>query len=597
MERLGQRWRREAADPGVAWALKDRFAGAIVELGHTRALVAGQLNAYLQSPPSTSMIAPEQMARLCRALDSLVELAALNARLEAAPSTTIVKLETYGRVTRLEKAARKALRDVVRALAIGAIGATLLVAMPAAADPIVGDPVFNPVTGVTEEIVEVLSPFAVRSNLGNIILLATTIGDTFTDPETGEAYQVTGVTLNAGGYVVGVTVENSASVTSTLDVVVDRSADITAGETPSPPGSDGSGTGDFTFPTGSGDSNNYTEANFGHNGGDGRDGFGVRVCIPYVGCATVAKSPSRGGNGQDGPSIVNTVVDSAWGDIHIESSDVPGIIVTSVGGNGGQGGDAYGNIKAASGGVAGKGGDVELTASVTVVTTGDNSHGIFAQSRAGIGGQGGKGYIASSGGSGGSPAQGGSVTVTNTGRIKTEGAGAFGILAQSLGGAAGSGGASYGVIGDGGGGSAGGNGGNVLVTHGGIIVTSGEDSHGIMAQSVGGSGGNAGKSVGIVTFGDKGAAGGDGGAASIVALGGSSTSTSGAGAFGLYAQSVGGGGGNGGRATGFVSLGSGGGAGGTGGKASIKIEEGAKVSTTGEGSHAVFAQSVGGGGG
>lgn len=45
LERLGQRWRREAADPGVAWALKDRFAGAIVELGHTRALVAGDTGA------------------------------------------------------------------------------------------------------------------------------------------------------------------------------------------------------------------------------------------------------------------------------------------------------------------------------------------------------------------------------------------------------------------------------------------------------------------------------------------------------------------------------------------------------------------------
>lgn len=119
-----------------------------------------------------------------------------------------------------------------------------------------------------------------------------------------------------------------------------------------------------------------------------------------LGCATIGKSLSSGGNGANGPTV-NEVVDGAWGDIQTVSAGLPGIVVSSVGGNGGQGGDGYGvNILGASGGRAGQGGSVTLDASVTVTTTGDESHGIFAQSRSGRGGDGGSGYIASGGGGG-----------------------------------------------------------------------------------------------------------------------------------------------------------------------------------------------------
>ncbi|MFN3815111.1 hypothetical protein [Brevundimonas sp.] len=460
----------------------------------------------------------------------------------------------------------------------------------------VGDPVFNPVTALNEEVVEIISPAVVRTNLGNFILLATTVGDIFTDPETGEAYEVTAVVLNGLGNPVTVTVEDSGGAATVLGVVTDQSGQI-AGVTPDPDGSNGSGASDFNFPTAAGDSNNFDRARRGDDGGDGSDGGGVRICVPFLGCATIGVSPSNGGNGATGPTV-NEVVDSGWGDIETVSAGLPGIVVSSVGGNGGQGGDGFGiNIPGARGGQAGQGGSVTLDASVTVVTSGDESHGIFAQSRSGRGGDGGTGYIASGGGGGGTSGQGGTVNVTHSGQISTSGDGAMGILAQSLGGAAGGGGDSYGIIGDGGGGSAGGNGGNVTVDHSGVIETSGGTAHGVLAQSIGGSGGNAGNSGGIVTFGDSGDAGGNGGSASIIARDGSSTVTTGEGSHGLFAQSVGGGGGNGGNAGGLVTLGSGGGAGGAGGSATIQLETGGFVGTGGDYSYGLFAQSVGGGGG
>ncbi|MDY6923439.1 MAG: autotransporter outer membrane beta-barrel domain-containing protein [Pseudomonadota bacterium] len=460
----------------------------------------------------------------------------------------------------------------------------------------VGDPVLNPATGLNEEVVEVISPAVVRTNLGNFILLATTVGDVFSDPETGESYEVTAVVLNGSGNPVTVTVEDSGGAATVLGVVTDQSGQI-AGVTPDPDGPDGSGASDFVFPTAGGDVNNFDRARRGDDGGDGSDGGGVRICVPVLGCATIGFSPSNGGNGATGPTV-NEVVDSAWGDIQTVSAGLPGIVVSSVGGNGGQGGDGYGiDIPGARGGQAGEGGPVTLDASVTVTTTGSGSHGIFAQSRSGRGGNGGTGYIASGGGGGGTSGQGGTVHVTHSGQISTSGDGAMGILAQSLGGAAGGGGDSYGIIGDGGGGSSGGNGGSVTVDHSGVIETAGGTAHGVLAQSIGGSGGNAGNSGGIVTFGDSGDAGGNGGSASIIARAGSSTLTTGEGSHGLFAQSVGGGGGNGGNAGGLVTLGSGGGSGGTGGSATIQLETGGVVGTSGDYSFGLFAQSVGGGGG
>ena len=161
-----------------------------------------------------------------------------------------------------------------------------------------------------------------------------------------------------------------------------------------------------------------------------------------------------------------------------------------------------------SGGIAGDGGAVTVQNDGVVATQGANAHAIFAQSIGGGGGAGGGGFSngnnllqadVSVGASGGGGGNGGTVTITNTGSITTQGDGAFGILAQSVGGGGGLGGAAENsqTIGVRAtvnlGGSAGQNspGGAVTVTSSGSIVTAGREAHGIFAQSVGGGGGLA----------------------------------------------------------------------------------------------------------
>src|SRR5690606_26294911 len=103
------------------------------------------------------------------------------------------------------------------------------------------------------------------------------------------------------------------------------------------------------------------------------------------------------------------------------------------------------------------------------------------------------------------------VKVTNTGEIDVSGSGSYGVLAQSVGGGGGNGGlavslsmkglaqqakgTSYSRIAVGGAGGDGADGGDVTVNHSGTIRVSGDNAYGIFAQSVGGGGGNAGLSV------------------------------------------------------------------------------------------------------
>ena len=109
------------------------------------------------------------------------------------------------------------------------------------------------------------------------------------------------------------------------------------------------------------------------------------------------------------------------------------------------------------------------------------------------------------GGAGGAGGAGNTVSVTNQGTITTWGDAAHGIFAQSVGGGGGVGGASSitksspgsgnsislnAVIG--GGAGVGGNGSNVMVWQEGDITTYGEGAYGIFAQSVGGGGGMGG---------------------------------------------------------------------------------------------------------
>ena len=121
------------------------------------------------------------------------------------------------------------------------------------------------------------------------------------------------------------------------------------------------------------------------------------------------------------------------------------------------------------------------------------------------------------------------------------------------------------------------------------------------AQSVGGSGGSASDAYGVVALGGTGAGGGNGGAVTVENYGTISTSQGAIfpifvrGSKGIFAQSVGGGGGEGGSSGGMVSVGGRGGAGGFG--SLVQVTNGGSITTIGDNSGGIFAQSVGGGGG
>ena len=297
-----------------------------------------------------------------------------------------------------------------------------------------------------------------------------------------------------------------------------------------------------------------------------------------------------------------------------------------------------------SGGAGGQGGAVNATNSGAIVTFGAQSHAIFAQS---VGGGGGDGGAASStgsasddsqvqsaiavGGSGGAAGSGGAVNVDNmpSGTIETQGVGAFGVFAQSVGGGGGNA-ALAGVVsgslkslsvGVGGNGGAAGNGGPVFVESDGTITTMGKNSVGILAQSVGGGGGVVttmttdetfdpskiinnpqGRLADIhglaLTFGGQNGSSGNGGDVRVVAQG--DISTSGLDAHGIVAQSIGGGGGFvlGGQVEFCTTCTSdqAGGGNGNGGQI-IVAANGSSILTTGDGAFGVIAQSIGGGGG
>ncbi|MFT0548445.1 hypothetical protein ACMHYO_19185 [Allopusillimonas ginsengisoli] len=260
------------------------------------------------------------------------------------------------------------------------------------------------------------------------------------------------------------------------------------------------------------------------------------------------------------------------------------------------------------------------------------------------------------GGGGGGGGNGGALTASNTKTISTAGAASYGIFAQSIGGGGGSGGnGSPGLEGwiadiyedyeklgqwkeiyeqyqkvrkkdwkglflesfsvDVGGSAGGtGDGGTVSVSNNGTIITSGDSATALYAQSVGGGGGNGGDgSQGMLTSvtvtGSVGG-GGKGGAVTVDNQG--VIQTSGAGAMGIYAQSVGGGGGSAGDVEGtlatnlsaldeilgyniFGSTGGSAGSGGDGGN--VTITSAGSIVTTGVNAHGIWAQSVGGGGG
>ncbi|MGN6482659.1 hypothetical protein, partial [Luteibacter sp.] len=379
-----------------------------------------------------------------------------------------------------------------------------------------------------------------------------------------------------------------------------------------------------------------------------------------------------GGNGEKGGAASSVTLDNGVqgsGDNPTEAGFIvstrgqnsSGLVAQSIGGGGGTGGSAQNTNLGAfnytvggnggSGGSAGTPGTTQVTAENLgiVSTVGGHAKGIVAQAVGGGGGDGGAAMAQSAsdllnvqvtvGGSGGTGGTSGDVVSVNGGQVLTNGANAYGMLAQSVSGGGGNGGSSVSDVfqlpgadevpqltvntsvgGNGGDGSASG---NVDATNNGVIMTAGAASHGIMAQSISNGGGNGGDATAFTAVGQTGpsltvntSVGGNGGGAAqagnvTVENGGTALVwTLGDSADGIYAQSVGGGGGSGGTAkatTEFLGsykgsnsklnmhLGGSGGNGSSGG--TVQATNDGNVLTMGDNSNGIFAQSVGGGGG
>ena len=389
----------------------------------------------------------------------------------------------------------------------------------------------------------------------------------------------------------------------------------------------------------------------GGGGGKGGDASGTSGLINLT-------LGGQGGKGGDGGLVAATLQKGSLVTTLGEHSD--GMLLQSIGGGGGDGGagysSAYSGGLGASVSIGGTGGDggagnivgfapeQTTTNAGEIITSGADAYGILGQSIGGGGGQGGESaakmrtyavgaygsvsVAAAIGGSGGKGGNGNQVTLGNAGIITTLGAGASAIVAQSIGGGGGAGGdasaeatssgkgvniASSTAIGGKGGG--GGNGNRVSVNNSGLLATRGETADGMLLQSIGGGGGAGGFGDGTATgknakesltaalaIGGNGGDGGNGGAVSAANSG--EIITQGDGGIGIAVQSIGGGGGQAGGGAGSASgaltlttyVGARGGAGGDV-DGTVSLVNTGSVTTNGADASALFAQSIGGGGG
>lgn len=393
-------------------------------------------------------------------------------------------------------------------------------------------------------------------------------------------------------------------------------------------------------------------------GGGGNGGYAYSGTVGLGSPVDVSVSlGGRGGDGGDGDDVLV----NQKGSIYTDGKEASGIIAQSIGGGGGNGGGTVAltggggyTLSVALGGSGGAGGvskNVTVNAVGNVATLGNQSHGIVAQSIGGGGGNGGFSVAGSLGGMAGAIGLGGDggagnlaggVTVNTTGAgftgatISTQGQGAVGILAQSIGGGGGNGGVA-GALGAGafglavslgGGGGGGATAGTVLVDNDNIVTTRGSEASAIVAQSIGGGGGRGGAALSgaggvvgaAVAVGGSGGAGSNGGVVTVTNSGaittgysttvGSITTNFGDKSHGIFAQSIGGGGGDGGFAlsgalgvsvedlpAGAAAISVGGKGGGASHAQQVTVNNTGRVETFGLASHAIYAQSIGGGGG
>ncbi len=317
------------------------------------------------------------------------------------------------------------------------------------------------------------------------------------------------------------------------------------------------------------------------------------------------------GNGGNGGNGTDAIV-QASGAIKTQGQHAYGIVAQSIGGSGGAGSVA-GTIVAlgGNGGAGGAGGSVKISGTPQVSTSGDSAIGVIGQSIGGGGGAAGSasGVFAVGGSVSSSQNNGASDVSVSVGAVDTQGDGAIGILAQSIGGGGGSGGSGSGISAVGGSGESGGAGGTVTVDPGTSITTQGKYALGVVAQSIGGGGGNGGKSLAIsagtptASIGGSAGSGSSGSQVTVQNSSASQISTSGDGSIGILAQSIGGGGGNGGAAqldalqsSVSVAIGGTAGGGGNGGQVNANLSN-HTLATQGTAAAGIIAQSIGGGGG
>ena len=319
--------------------------------------------------------------------------------------------------------------------------------------------------------------------------------------------------------------------------------------------------------------------------------------------------PCKNNSGNGGQATVENS-----GSIETSGGSAYGMWALSRGGEGGGGGDAYGpgTLVAGNGSLGGNGGYAVALNGRTgrVITSGDNAIGILAQSYGGDGTAGGAaGGAAAVGGRGGGTSDGGRVYVSNVGYVETDGVGAVGVKAESTGGGGGGGGDAAGILSLGGKGAGGGNAGAVTLNNSGSVRTMDESSEGLFAISRGGGGGDGGDAVSVglgFSMAIGGSAGLGGNGSKVVVSNDGVVLTDKNNSSGIKAQSIGGGGGNGGDALSIavgvkdipavsIAVGGSGGAGGKGD--SVTVSSGGRVTTEGDGSFGIIAQSIGGGGG
>ena len=404
-------------------------------------------------------------------------------------------------------------------------------------------------------------------------------------------------------------------------------------------GSGGNATTTTSLEQSSGSGSLPVALSFGGRGGNGGNGGSINFnSTTGIALATIGNNAqglslqSIGGGGGRGGNVSSLGSNGSQTDIILGAS----IGIGATGGGGGDGGSV--TI-----------GQRRLPLQLLTQTRGSQAPGLLIQS---IGGGGGSGSNTSSGatsgsigasfglgGSGGSGGQGNSVQVIADLTLNTSGPSSTGALLQSIGGGGGQGGSvtsdvtadaseidtdftlglSAAVGGNGGGG---GNAGSLDATLGGEITTTADRSTALSIQAIGGGGGDAGEvisgakaegagrnaSLGFA-LGGQGGNGGNGGSVTLSPLRGTDlvVQTEGDGSSGVSLQSIGGGGGSASSVQSLssasgegslgvsLSIGAQGGSGGSGG--SISSKHRGLIRTSGTSSHALMAQSIGGGGG